>query len=74
MPFSKDYTLSESNTSNKINAIVQDDIGNIWLGTDIGLYTFNGQVFTKIEDSIYKAVTALATKQNRVVAGYPMAR
>jgi len=70
VPFSKDYTLSESNTPSKINAIVQDDIGNIWLGTDIGLYTFNGQVFTKVADSINKAVTALATKQNRIVAGY----
>ncbi len=70
VPFSKDYTLSESNTPSKINAIVQDDIGNIWLGTDIGLYTFNGQVFIKISDSINKAVTALAYKQNRIVAGY----
>lgn len=75
-PFSRDYTLSESATPTKVNAIVQDDIGNIWLGTDLGLYFFNGQVIRKLTDTINgkdsscKAVTALTSAHGRVVVGY----
>lgn len=44
--FSKDYWLNETATPQKVAVLQQDLRGYIWLGTDDGLYRFNGSSFT----------------------------
>src|SRR6202012_645518 len=74
VPFSRDYYLNESGTPVKVNAMVQDSVGYIWLGTDDGLYYYNGLVFIKVVDSVHKPVTALASVDDQVWAGYKNGR
>jgi len=69
-PFVRDFIINESNNPVKVNAIVQDKTGYIWLGTDAGVYRFNGRNFIAIADNIKKPVTALAIGNNKVYAGY----
>src|SRR5947208_1801495 len=59
-PFNDDYFLFESSDAVKTNAMVQDEVGFMWLGTEIGLYRFNGQGdLTPIYDTLHSPVTAL---------------
>ncbi len=69
-PFIKDYLLNESAVNVKVNALVQDSTGYIWIGTDNGLTCFNGRDFIKIQDSIHKPVTAIAIGQTGIWVGY----
>lgn len=69
-PFTRDFWLNGSNTPLKVNAILQDKVGYIWLGTDAGLYKYNGRNFTLLDDSIHNPVTALAAVGNTIYAGY----
>ncbi|MGN6567663.1 MAG: two-component regulator propeller domain-containing protein, partial [Flavipsychrobacter sp.] len=69
-PFVRNLWLNESNTATRVNAMVQDDAGYIWLGTDAGLYRFNGRNITVIPDSSRQSVTAVWAKKNEVWIGY----
>lgn len=70
-PFNDDYFLFESSDAVKINEMIQDSIGYMWLGTDLGLYRFNGQGdLTPIYDTIHKPVTALYNANGLIYAGY----
>lgn len=71
LPFAKDYWLNESNTAVKVNALLQEErTGYIWLGTDEGLFRYNGKDFVLIPDEIKAPVTALASQDNHVWVGY----
>lgn len=70
VPFAKDIWLNESNTPTKVNAIAKDRNGYLWLGTEQGLYRYNGRSFTLIKDSLNHAVTALTVSGGSVYAGY----
>jgi len=69
-PFSRDYWLNESNTPVKVNAMARDWQGCLWLGTDIGLYRFNGHRFSLIPDTAGGKITALAGAGDTVYCGY----
>lgn len=68
--FVRDFSLGEANGAVKVNAIKQDVAGYIWLGTDKGLVRFNGSDFINIQDSVHRAVTAVAVAGNGVWIGY----
>ncbi|MDR3681787.1 MAG: histidine kinase [Flavipsychrobacter sp.] len=69
-PFTRDFWLNEAATPIKVNAMLQDTVGYIWLGTDEGLLSYDGMSFTKITDSIYKPVTAIANENGNIWIGY----
>src|ERR1043165_2325600 len=70
-PFNDDYFLFESSDAVRINAMIQDTVGYMWLGTEIGLYRFNGQGdLTPIYDTAHSPVTALFDAGGQVYAGY----
>jgi len=69
-PFIRNFTLNEEGTNVKVNALVQDKIGFIWIGTNDGLICYNGRNFVKIQDSINKPVTALAVSNQSIWVGY----
>src|SRR4051812_10252655 len=68
--FMRDVWLNEASTPVKTNAILQDSNGYLWLGTDEGVYRFNGRSFTVIHDDIHKPVTAIALQGRTIIAGY----
>lgn len=53
---SVDLVGSEENASNTIQAIVEDDSGNIWLSTNAGIISFNPQIgqkkYLKVSDGL----------------------
>jgi len=69
-PFIRDLWLNENNTPVKVNALLQDKKGYIWLGTEAGLYRFNGAAFTRLSDSSNGPVTAVCAQDSTVWAGY----
>ncbi len=69
-PFVHEYWLNEYNTPVKVNAIIQDITGYIFVGTDAGVYRFNGRSFVLLSDSICKPVTALVENNGKVYVGY----
>jgi ligand-binding sensor domain-containing protein len=69
-PFSRDFWLNEAQTPVNVNAISETSNGYIWVGTDDGLYRFNGREFTFITDSIKIPVTAVLGIGNEVYVGY----
>jgi len=58
-PFSKDFWLNEAATPQQVAALQQDRKGYIWLGTDNGLYRFNGRNMLPAGSASYR-ITALA--------------
>jgi ligand-binding sensor domain-containing protein len=73
-PFAREYWLNESATPVRINALVQDAAGYMWLGTDAGLYRYNGNIFTIIEDTTKAPVTALCSMGDILWVGYKNGR
>jgi len=69
-PFIRNLWLNESNTAVRVNAMQQDNTGYIWLGTDAGLYKFNGKTIINIPDSIKQPITAVYSRDNKVWVGY----
>src|SRR3954465_619448 len=69
-PFSRDLWLNEANAPVKVNALTQDASGYVWLGTDAGLFYFNGRNFNSINDNVHKPVTAVSIVDGKVWAGY----
>ncbi|MBA3827499.1 MAG: histidine kinase [Taibaiella sp.] len=68
-PFTKDYFVNETANPVKVNALVQDKVGYIWIGTDEGLYKYNGQAFLKVADAFHRPITALYTSGNNLWVG-----
>lgn len=58
-PFSKEYWLNEAGASQQVAALQQDCRGYIWLGTEDGLYRFNGRSVIPAGAPL-KRITALA--------------
>ncbi len=69
VPFTRDFWLNDASLPVKINALLQDPRGYLWLGTDEGLYRFNGRVVTRIGAENVKQVSALAMYHNHVLIG-----
>lgn len=69
-PFTRNFWLNEAQLPTKVNAIQQDGYGYIWLGTDNGLYRFNGREIKPVTDSAHKAITALTFDGKHIYAGY----
>lgn len=69
-PFAREYWLSEAATPVHINALTQDAAGYIWLGTDAGLYRYNGSSFVQFPDAVHAPVTALGAAGSSVWVGF----
>jgi ligand-binding sensor domain-containing protein len=69
-PFGREYWLNDAATPVHINTLAQDASGYIWLGTDAGLYRYNGNNFILFEDSLHVPVTALGVADNGIWAGF----
>ena len=69
-PFSRDFWLNETQAAVNVNAMAEAPSGYIWVGTNEGLYRFNGRDFTFIGDSIGRPVTAVACHGNDIYIGY----
>ncbi|OSZ79095.1 hypothetical protein CAP35_12840 [Chitinophagaceae bacterium IBVUCB1] len=68
--FSRHYYLNDAEIPVKANTITQDDNGYIWIGTDNGIYRFNGRQVVLIAPQKDKPVTALTAYHNTVLAGF----
>lgn len=69
-PFIRNYSLNEQNAPVKVNDLLQDDDGYIWLAADNGLYSFNGERFLKIPDSFHRPAICLAAYKGKLFAGF----
>jgi ligand-binding sensor domain-containing protein len=69
-PFVRDVWLNDAAAPVKVNTVLQADNGYQWLGTDAGLYRFNGRTFTLIPDTEHRPVTALAISNGEIYVGY----
>ena len=69
-PFVRDFPLLEVSTGANVNALEQDKTGYIWIGTDSGLFRYNGQAFMRVYDSVHIPVTAIAIAGDDVWVGY----
>lgn len=69
-PFAKDVWLNETNAAVKVNCLVQGTTGHIWLGTDDGLYSYNGRVFSKIIIEEEHPITSLTMYHNQLYIGF----
>lgn len=69
-PFIRNFWFNDANIPVKVNAMLQDSYGYIWLGTDNGVYRFNGRQVTHMNDSAAKAVTAVTMYGNTVLTGH----
>ncbi len=73
-PFFKAHQLIQWNDNIKVQAILQDQTGYVWLGTPQGLFRFNGynfQAFTTADSLAQNAITALAVDaQQTLWAGH----
>ena len=68
-PFSKDIWLNESNAPVKVNCLLIGPQGRLWLGTDEGLYNYNGRFFTAVT-TVTRSVTAMALNGGNLLLGF----
>jgi ligand-binding sensor domain-containing protein len=69
-PFVQDMWLNENRTPLKANALLMDKAGYIIIGTDQGLYKYNGKVFKMLNSTIKAPVTSLSLQQGKVWVGF----
>lgn len=69
-PFSKDVWLNETNVAVKVNCLAQDDDGYLWLGTDEGLFCYNGRRFSQIMIERDVSATAVSVHKDLVLVGF----
>lgn len=69
-PFIREWRLHEQGAPVKVNDLLQDVKGYIWLAADDGVYRFNGRTFTHLLDNIKQPVTAIARYGETIVVGY----
>ncbi len=65
----KSFDIRTENTRPKILKLIQDKSGLIWVGTDNGLFTFNGINFIRVPtgDSLYLPVSAIFEDSQSIV-------
>lgn len=69
-PFSKDIWLNETNVSVKVNCLAQDSYNYLWLGTDEGLFCYNGRQFSQIKTDRDVPVTAISVGEENKIIGF----
>jgi ligand-binding sensor domain-containing protein len=69
-PFSKDIWLNETNVAVKVNCLVQDKHNYLWLGTDDGLFYYNGRSFLQVETKTDIPVTAISIAGENKIIGF----
>lgn len=69
-PLSRNIWLNETNTNQKVNCLLQDNTGYLWVGTDDGLYRYNGTKFSYLETIGGNAITALANSRGSLMIGF----
>lgn len=71
-PIFFNYTLENIAPSNDIYSIIQDRNGYIWIGSDAGVYRFNGTKFVEIESKKLKSnsITGLVESKSGKIFGY----
>jgi ligand-binding sensor domain-containing protein len=69
-PFAKELWLNDANIPVAVNDLVYDSLGYLWLGTEKGLYKYNGREFRQLTDSIQQPVSALANLEGSLYIGY----
>lgn len=69
-PFARELWLGDAGVPIRINALAMDADGYIWVGSDAGLYRYNGSVFETIQDAAKAPVTALGLSSHGVWAGF----
>ncbi len=69
-PFSRDFWVNETQTPVNVNAIAEAANGYLYVGTDEGVYRFNGRTFSMMSDSIKQTVTSIAAIGNDVYVGH----
>ncbi len=77
VPFFKIFQVNKEQNDLRIQRVIQNKKGFIWIGTSNGLYKFNGFEFLKIENTNIhdSSVTALyEDKQERLWIGYKSGR
>lgn len=67
-PFIRDYWLDEQYAAVNVQSILQDNTGYILIGTDDGLFRFNGADFTKMQ-GFNEAISILSCLGSDVYAG-----
>jgi ligand-binding sensor domain-containing protein len=69
-PFYKEFWINETNVPVRVNDLLFEEGGYIWVATDNGVYSFNGRGFNHIDDSIKKPVTAVTIFNGLIYAGF----
>lgn len=69
-PFHLDLWLNESRTPLKVNAMIQDSAGYIFLATDDGVLRYNGAGFKKLDVADIHPATALGIWNGNIIVGY----
>lgn len=62
----KQFSIKENKHNLVVNAILQDDIGYLWLATNTGLYQYDGVSFSKKSTTIF---STLSLKQDTLFLG-----
>src|SRR5690606_29799335 len=68
--FSKDIWLDETNMPVKVNCLAMDGDNYLWMGTDDGLFHYNGRRFGHVPTGIDAPVTAIEVYRTMVLAGF----
>ncbi|KAA5534845.1 hypothetical protein F0919_09570 [Taibaiella lutea] len=68
IPFIRDFWLNEQYASVNVQSILQDNTGYILIGTDDGLFRFNGSDFSKIQ-GFNEAVSTLSSTESNLYIG-----
>ena len=68
VPFTRDVWLNDAGTPVKVNTLMLDEQGWMWLGTDNGLLRFNGRTAIAVANSS-RAVTSIAVLNGLVFYG-----
>ena len=69
-PFAKEFWLNEASTPVAVNDLAFCNSGYMWVGTENGLYKFNGSDFVLVPDSSQQPVTALGRVGENLFVGY----
>lgn len=68
-PFMQDIWLNENRTPLKANVMLLDSKGYLLVGTEQGLFRYNGSAFRPVSSNLRAGITALAEWEGKVWAG-----
>lgn len=69
-PFIRDWWLTETNMPIRVNDVLEDANGYLWLATEQGLFRFNGTSFYQLPESRGQEATTLALQSHALLAGF----